>query len=139
METYGFLAETTFVIHWGFIATITLGPVMQLYNKWTRAIFWVLFAGGIFGNLYFEGCPLTILETALRESCGEYIEFSSGSFICHYLKEWFGFNIVPKAVDSLYFAVGFITAVTPQFRRLLKVRWSKLLLDTRKKLGLFPK
>ena len=139
METYESLADFIHWFHWSFIIIITLGPILHLYSKGTRYTFWILFAAGIFGNLYYEGCPLTIWEIALRESYGEFIRFSSGSFICHHFKGWFDVDIMPKTVDSAYCAMGFITAVTPQFHRLLKVRWSKLLLDARKKLGLFPR
>ena len=138
METYESLAEFIYWIHWSFIILITLGPILHLYSKVTRYLFWILFAAGVFGNLWFQSCPLTMLETALRES-GQYILYSSGSFICNHFKDWFNVDILPKTVDSAYCAMGFITALTPQFPRLLKVKWSKLLHETRKKMGMFPK
>lgn len=80
--SYRLLADLVVVVHIGFVLFVALGGLLVM--RWRRAA-WVHLPAAAWGVLIeYSGwiCPLTPLETELRERAGE--ARYSGDFIAHY-------------------------------------------------------
>jgi hypothetical protein len=83
---YRVLADTTLLVHLGFVLFVALGGFVVL--RWPAAA-WAHIPAALWGiYIDFSGriCPLTPLEVSLRERGGE--AGYRGGFIEHYLSAW---------------------------------------------------
>jgi energy-converting hydrogenase Eha subunit A len=78
--------------------------------KWYDRYHIVVVTSTIVSQLIFLGCPLVALENALREQYDPKVKFY-GSFICHYLKEYFGFQISPEYITLALVGIVAISAL----------------------------
>jgi len=92
------LANAVFFFHLGWAALILCGSIFAIGMDWYRPIHFALMAITISAQLLFRGCPLTILESALRRSGDERFTDFKGRFIAYYLDKWFGFKLSVKVV-----------------------------------------
>lgn len=112
MEVYRILADFVFGFHLVWIALLLGGTILSINYKWYRRYHAAALAGTIVSQLIFLGCPLTALEDALRMQYDPKVKFSvSGSFVCHYLKEYFGFQISPKYITLALAGIIAISAL----------------------------
>ncbi len=80
---YELLADTTAVLHLGFVAFAVLGAVLVLRWRW---VIWLHLPAAAWAALVELGgwtCPLTPLEAGLRERAGS--EVPTGDFVERYL------------------------------------------------------
>jgi Protein of Unknown function (DUF2784) len=83
---YRALADTTLLIHLGFVLFVALGGFALL--RWPK-VAWAHVPAALWGiYIEFTGriCPLTPLEVSLRERGGE--QGYTGGFIEHYVSAW---------------------------------------------------
>lgn len=110
---YKRLANAVLWFHFGWVALLVLGGVvLQFVFPWYKTVHISVSTVTIVSWLFFLGCPLTELENSLREKGGGAPGRFHGSFVCHYLKKRFGWNISPVAIALtlvMLFAVSIIT------------------------------
>ncbi len=110
MEVYRIFADFVFWFHWVWIALFLGGIVLLMKYKWYKRYHAVVLTSTIVSQVIFLGCPLVALENALRAQYDPKEEFS-GSFVCHYLKEYFGFQIPPEYITLALVGIVTISAL----------------------------
>ena len=110
MEVYRILADFVFWFHWVWTALLPVGLVLSMKYEWYRRYYAVMVMSTLVSQLIFLGCPLVALENALRVQYDPKAKFG-GSFICHYLKEYFGFQIAPEYITLALVGIVAISAL----------------------------
>lgn len=110
MKVYRILADFVFWFHWVWISLLLGGTVLSRKYKWYKRYHVVVMTSTVFSQLIFLGCPLVALENTLRMQYNPEAKFS-GSFICHYLKEYFGFQISPEHITLVLVGIVAISAL----------------------------
>jgi hypothetical protein len=83
---YRLLADTTLVVHFAFVLFVALGGLLVLLWRWIAWIHLPAVAWGAFVEFTGRICPLTPLESWLRERGGQ--QGYDGGFIEHYITAW---------------------------------------------------
>lgn len=83
---YRLLADTTLVVHFAFVLFVALGGLLVLLWRWIAWIHLPAVAWGAFVEFSGRICPLTPLESWLRERGGQ--QGYDGGFIEHYITAW---------------------------------------------------
>jgi hypothetical protein len=110
---YGYLADTTVLIHAAYVLFVVLGLPVILFGAW-RGWGWVRnfwFRLAHVSCMVFVGCeaavgmtcPLTVLERHFRTLAGQ--EMYTGEFLAHWAEELLYFRWPQWTFDSLH--VGF--------------------------------
>ena len=110
MEVYRVLADFVFWFHGVWIVLFLGGIVLSMKYRWYKRYHAVVVTSTIVSQLIFMGCPLVALENMLRMQYDPKTKFS-GSFICHYLKEYFGFQISPEYITLALVGIVAISAL----------------------------
>lgn len=98
--SYRKLANIVFWFHWVWVALLIGGGALQFIFPWYKPIQMVIVTVTITSQIVFLGCPIVALEKALRRKYDP-SETYTGSFVCHYLKKWFGLDIPPVVIFIL--------------------------------------
>ncbi len=77
--------------------------------KWYSRYHWVVLTSTITSQLIFLGCPLVALENAFRAQYDPKTTYT-GSFICYYLKEHFGFQFPPEYITLALVGIVLLSA-----------------------------
>jgi len=90
---YPRLATAVKLVHWAFI--LSLATISWMYGHPTiLTVYTVILWMAVLGNVFWCGCPLTILERSLRGEAPVH-EKRRGSFIASRVKTRFGIVIPP--------------------------------------------
>ncbi len=110
MEVYRILADFVFWFHGVWTALLLGGIILSMKYKWYKRYHAVVLTSTIVSQLIFLGCPLVALENALRAQYDPKTTYT-GSFICHYLKEHFGFQLPPEYITLALVGIVLLSAL----------------------------
>ena len=109
MNTYRILADTVFWFHLVWVVLLVSGGFIAMKYKWFRQFKLIAVMTTIVSQLLFLGCPLSALENALRVQYDP-TETFTGSFVCYYLKMYFGFQLPPEYIILALVTILIISA-----------------------------
>ncbi|MES3004682.1 MAG: DUF2784 family protein [Patescibacteria group bacterium] len=105
MSYYNLLADAVMVIHWTFIVSVFLGILLSIkYKKFRPIESLVLLSAVIIWSLY-GGCPLTNLESYLRDLSSNPLPINEIGFIPYYLSTWFNISLTNFQVEILTYGI----------------------------------
>lgn len=110
MNTYRKLANATLWFHCIWVAILLGGIPLQIALPWYKPVHMVVLTTTIASQLLWLGCPLVALENALRARYDPSVTYR-GSFICHYLKKWFGISVPPALISVQLIAMLVISGI----------------------------
>ena len=115
MSTYRLLTDFVVVFHFVWVAVLLGGWFLYRF-KWWRPIQVTLVLTTIISQVLFLGCPLVVLENSLRMKYDPQAVYK-GSFICHYIEEYLGYQLSPGWITLALVVIAFITGWVVFFGR----------------------
>ncbi|PSO45294.1 MAG: hypothetical protein BRC25_02600 [Parcubacteria group bacterium SW_6_46_9] len=121
--TCSYLADFVFIVHIIWIALLLISTLTNLLssNEKLEKVHLAILTATVVSQSIFLGCPLTTLESAIRSKYNSSFSLTDGSFMVHYLNQWFGVKVSPAAITLMLLVVFMLSTVGFFWSEIVKV------------------